>query len=82
MALNGYIVFRLKVLQRRCLMPCLALKVIVCNFNVAELVEQGPVIVSKLGYFLLQRVLRIISLCLCLLVLSLRKSVLPIELLS
>lgn len=52
-------------------MPCLAFEVIVCNFNVAKSMYQGPVSISECRYLLLQGILRRIRFAFRFLVLSL-----------
>jgi hypothetical protein len=55
-SLNANIVFRLQVFQGWRLMSCLLLKVVVGDFDIAQLESERAVGVAQRGDFLLQRI--------------------------
>jgi hypothetical protein len=70
--LDGHVVFRFHVFQRRRLVARLAFEVVALYFNVAQLHLERSVLVTQRGDLLLQGVLRVVGLGLALLVLGLR----------
>jgi hypothetical protein len=63
-------------------MPCLLLKVVIGDFDVAKLESKCPVSVAQRGYFFLQCVQVVVGIAFCFVVLGLCSSVFGLSILK